>query len=366
VFLCWTLNSGTTFYRMMNFVRYSKDKLSFAMSKWNPDMDGVADWEYKIKDPQVGADLHTLIKNCDITISQKFHSHGGLALMDVFRKQYPDKPWYTELDDHIFAVNPSSIAHESYNPGSDSENIVLEQITLSKGLIVSTEYLKRVYEKINPNVWVVPNAIDFNIWDSLKEKIKKTNKIRIGWAGGGAHIADLEFIYQAIDKVRRKYSNAEFVLLGGFPDCYKDIRKIKTIRKWYPINTYPQGVKDLNMDIALAPLRDNDFNRGKSNLRWLEYSALKLPTIASNVEPFKCIRDREDGILVTEPEEWIDAMSELIEDESLRRKIGEASYRRVKKDYNAQIVSKDYVKKVKLMIAGNVNISKEALVENLT
>ena len=363
--MAWTLNSGTSFYRMMNYVKYM-DKLSFGMSKWRPDFQEVSDWEYKIKEEQVARDLHTLMNGCDIAISQKFHSQGGLAVMDCFRDQYPKKPWYTELDDHVFALNPDSAAYDNYNPGSELEAIIREQIQMSTGIITSTEYLRSVYEKINPNVWVVPNGIDFEIWDNLKDKVRKSKKIRIGWAGGGSHVKDLEFVYPAVEKIRKKYKNVEFVLLGGFPPSFKDKSNIKVIRKWYSIDKYPQALKDMHLDIAIAPLRDNPFNRGKSNLRWLEYSALKIPTIASNVLPFKSIKNGEDGVLVTEPDEWVDAMSELIDDEGKRKRIGQAAYKRVLKDFNVKKIASDYTEKIHQMIRGKVNISKNVVVEAFT
>lgn len=364
VFMCWTLNSGTTYYRMMNFVKYARDKVSFGMSKWSPNIQGVADWEYHLDQEQVRKDLSVLLDNCDMVIAQKFHSVGGLAVMDTFKHQYPKKPFYTELDDNIFAVNPNSPAHDNYNPGSQLENIAIEQIQLSTGLIVSTDYLRRAYEGLNPNIWVIPNGIDFEIWDKLKSP-KENKKIRIGWAGGGSHDDDLEFIYPAIERIIENHKNVEFVFMGGVPRSYLNNPKIKVIKKWLPIDEYPQALKDMGLDIALAPLRDNDFNRAKSNLRWLEYSAMKVPTIASNVEPFKCIEDGKTGLLVTEVDEWSDAIKSLIESESDRKKIGESAYQAVKKNYNVKNIAKEYAKNIKLMILGKARISKEAAIEAL-
>jgi O-antigen biosynthesis protein len=366
VFLCWTLNSGTSFYRFFNPMKYMRKEISHAFSKWRPDFQEVADWEYKINsktDPQVAKDLDFLTAECDMTIAQKFHSHGGLALMDYYRNKYPKKKWYTEIDDHVFAINPSSPAYESYHPGSEGCQIFKEQLQMSNGLIVSTENLRQVYEKINPNVWVVPNGIDFALWDNIRRPMKRNKKIRIGWAGGGSHVDDLEFIEPAVTKIAKKFANVEFVFLGGVPACYKDRTKIKAITKWYPINEYPQAVADLNLDIALAPLLDNEFNRAKSNLRWLEYSALRVPTIASDVEPFRCIDNGKDGFLVTEVDEWEGAMEAMITHEAERRAMGVKAYERVKKDYNVEKIAAQYVDYIKAMHAGKTNISAHAIAE---
>lgn len=366
IFFCWTLNSGTSFYRMFNFIKYMKKHIHPAHDKWTPKHQGVADWEYEMHKKEVQEDIAFLLDNCDMTIAQKFHWYGGLSALNAQREQYPEKPFYSEFDDHVFAINPDSPANDSYYPGSEAEEIVKEQVVRSSGIIVSTEYLRKVFEKLNPNVWVIPNGIDFDIWDKLKKPKKRLNKrLRIGWAGGGSHVKDLEFILPAIDNILLKHKNVEFHLLGGAPSSYLNKDRVHAQVKWYPINEYPQAIKDMDLDIGLAPLRDNAFNRGKSNLRWLEYSALKIPTIASNVEPFKCINDKE-GLLCTETQDWEDRMTQLIENESMRKDIGEQAYKRVKKDFNVEKIALKYVDNIKLMIQGKANISKEMAVSAMS
>jgi glycosyltransferase involved in cell wall biosynthesis len=63
-----------------------------------------------------------------------------------------------------------------------------------------------------------------------------------------------------------------------------------------------------------------------------------------------------------ETEEWIEDMVTLIENEELRRFIGEKSYNKVKKDYNAKTIAKEYSSNIKDMIKGKRRISKEMAV----
>lgn len=369
VFMCWTLNSGVTFYRMMNFAKNMSKEISIGCSKFRPDFQGVADWEYKIlpggkTDPLVAHDLELLIGQADLIIAQKFHSIGGLCVMDYCREKFPKKPFYSEFDDHVFSLNPSSPAYEEYKPGSDAEKICYDQMKMSNGLIVSTEYLRDELEIVNPNVWVIPNAIDFDIWDKLKEpKKKKGDKVRIGWAGGGSHIDDLEYIEQVVNLMLDKFTNIEFVFLGGVIPSLRNKKRVSGLYKWYPINEYPQMIKDLQIDIAIAPLRDNLFNRAKSNLRWLEYSALKLPTVASDVEPYrKCIEHGKTGFLAVEPEQWVDYLSELICDESFRKKIGKQAYDEVKSKFNVKQTAIFYANCMRKMINEETSITPRAKV----
>jgi glycosyltransferase involved in cell wall biosynthesis len=78
-------------------------------------------------------------------------------------------------------------------------------------------------------------------------------------------------------------------------------------------------------------------------LRWLEYSALKLPTVASKVYPFKnSIRDGEDGLICNSSQQWYDALKSLITDQSRRQTLGKQAYARVRKDFNMDETAKAY------------------------
>ena len=49
---------------------------------------------------------------------------------------------------------------------------------------------------------------------------------------------------------------------------------------------YPLFLNHLDLDIAIAPIKDTEFNRCKSNIKWLEHSMLKTPMVLSDVYPY--------------------------------------------------------------------------------
>jgi hypothetical protein len=53
------------------------------------------------------------------------------------------------------------------------------------------------------------------------------------------------------------------------------------------IDDYPAKLASLNLDLAIAPLEDNLFNRCKTNLRLLEYGACGFPVVCSDIEPYR-------------------------------------------------------------------------------
>ena len=53
-----------------------------------------------------------------------------------------------------------------------------------------------------------------------------------------------------------------------------------------PIQQHPQKVCDLRLDVGIAPLLDNAFNRHKSCIKYYEYAMSGAVTLASRVLPY--------------------------------------------------------------------------------
>jgi glycosyltransferase involved in cell wall biosynthesis len=348
-----TFNAGVAFYRIHNFVDIMNKHADVMALPTSPKQIGVSQWENKLSRQTPGhgmevlSNIISLVKQTDIVVFQLFHTEAGCGMVkmivEAIKNDGVKKKVFTEIDDDFLNVNPEIIGHMAYHPGSQSEEVGLEQLRSSHGVIVSTDALRKLYKKYNKNTYVIPNCIDFKIWDLVWQP-KKNGKIRIGFAGGSGHVKDLELIDKAVTHITNKYKNVEFVFFGGVPTFLHGRKQVKTIQKHAPINRYPQALGKLGLDIGLAPLHDNMFNRGKSNLRWLEYSALKVPTIASDVEPFrKSIISGKTGLICKKEADWVKNIEHLIENKSLRKEIGENAYKYVKNSYNTEIIGKHYV-----------------------
>jgi len=84
-------------------------------------------------------------------------------------------------------------------------------------------------------------------------------------------------------------------------------------------------------DISVAPLRKDTFSEGKCSMKILESMAMGIPVVASAVgENNYVITDGVNGYLATTSEEWIRKLEMLIQDQSLRKKIGQKGLETVK------------------------------------
>src|SRR5690606_16932600 len=116
------------------------------------------------------------------------------------------------------------------------------------------------------------------------------DKLTLGYMGTLTHDADLCLILPALDEVGRAAPHSlELQVIGGvgtgatwslLKDLPFPVRRIDP-----PTGEYPHFMHwftgSIHWDVALAPLLDTPFNRCKSDVKFLDYSALGTAGIYS-------------------------------------------------------------------------------------
>lgn len=246
-----------------------------------------------------------------------------LALVLALKDRYKLK-LVVDVDDDILATHtePNNPAYRAYldprGKYAEYAQLCLQEADL---VTVSTDYLKEKYHHFNKNMVVIKNTIDpeFFAFDNADDGPV------IGYAGSGSHQADWFMLEPILERLRTKYP-FKVKMLGPM---HVSIEAEQV--KWVDMLRYPDTLSNMGFTIGLAPLKDSLMNRAKSNLRWLEYSALKIPTIASDVVPFK---ECQNIIKVQEPEEWETAIEALLTNPEEGTRLGEAAYNEVRENYD--------------------------------
>lgn len=257
-------------------------------------------------------------------------------------------PMILDLDDNLFAIRRDNPGYHEYHPGSQRSIILKVVSEMSAGMVVSTDPLKKVFKKINSSIDVLPNMNDINDWQY--EKKKWNDKIiRIGWAGSLTHDVDLMSIIEPMKVILSQNPNVEFHLAGGvsqekisfFRGLFKPYdHQVKFFAGTPAWEGYPQLMANFGWDIAIAPLVDDEFNRSKSHIKWMEYSMYQIPVVASKTYPYhekvqglKTIQDGKTGLLAQNDADWIEALTLLINNVTLREQIGYNAYDYIKKNW---------------------------------
>lgn len=198
----------------------------------------------------------------------------------------------------------------------------------------TTDVLAESLNKINPNIAVLPNLVDFGMYPEC-ELVKK--KLRIGWQGGSSHYEDLWLIVEPMKTILKRHPDITFVYFGDMrmAGLFKDFPQNQVeYHSWVDHKVYPYKLALLNLDIGLCPVADNIFNRSKTAIKYFEYSVYKMVTIASNITPYSnVITNDKDGLLVNNnANEWIDAIERVV---YLNNQIGQKAYDNVYENHNA-------------------------------
>ena len=110
----------------------------------------------------------------------------------------------------------------------------------------------------------------------------------------------------------------------------------------------------IQWDIAIAPLQDSSFNYSKSDIKFLDYSAIGTPGIFSKVPAYQnTIVNQQDGLIVeNDTERWIEAIQLLIEDSELRLNLAMNASKRLYSERVIKHNSEKWVKMITKIIEG--------------
>jgi glycosyltransferase involved in cell wall biosynthesis len=269
----------------------------------------------------------------DVIVFQRRDDPGSLnAIRDANRL---GKLTVYEVDDDIFHIDAKSTAFEYWKDPKHRQGAVAcaRECFL---FTTSTKTLTKVYRPINKNIVHLPNMIPEKFFNVEREK--HPGKVVVGWAGGAQHFSDLIILKGVLEQILDDYDFVEVVLSGMPTYPFKPHPRGKAL-PWTNVENYPRQTLS-KFDIGLAPLVDNAFNRGKSDLKFIEYGYLGIPMIGSPVQPYvEAVEHGKTGFLAKTPKDWLKYLKRLIENEDLRKEIGEnarkvAEKRTIEKNYH--------------------------------
>ncbi|OJG23185.1 hypothetical protein RU98_GL001918 [Enterococcus caccae] len=235
----------------------------------------------------------------------------------------------TKYTDQLTYVKELSVSEKQNYDGS----VVSygEMLGLCDGVITSTKKMKSELFNYKDLVLLNRNLANMELVQLSQETTKDYNKsngvIKIGYFSGSiTHNENFELIKEAIIKLLKKYNNLELHLVGHL-DLPTDLKPYHDRIKLHPFVSWQKLPKLISeVDINLAPLVNSIFNEAKSEIKWIEASLVKVPTVASNIGAFKeMIVDNETGILV-EDDEWYSKLEKMIQSMELRRTIAENAH----------------------------------------
>jgi glycosyltransferase involved in cell wall biosynthesis len=225
-----------------------------------------------------------------------------------------------ELDDDVWNLPPANPSHASWNrPGVlATTRACVEEAQL---VTTPTHVLAEKLRTMNANVKVLANQLPPDDWDYPEPKVQREGGVVLGWAGSNSHAGDLRIVDAVVRQLLDRYPDLE-VVIGSSPSVMElgEHERVRRIEET-DIEGYPKLLE--HFDVGMIPLADTAFNRNKSDLKFVEYSMLGIPSVASKLDPYaRTVKHGETGFLASTPKDWLKYLSRLIEDVELRRTVG--------------------------------------------
>lgn len=158
------------------------------------------------------------------------------------------------------------------------------------GLIVTSEFLAESMKGLNPNIEVVKNGVDFNLFNTNAKTETNQNKThKVGYIGSLDHRFDLETVEFAI----KNLPEYEFEFVGDQMNKHiaEVLSKYTNVKFLPPVKPYEVPELLRNCDVGLIPYLCTEYTKNIYPLKINEYLSVGVPVVLT---PFAVLPEFEE------------------------------------------------------------------------
>jgi glycosyltransferase involved in cell wall biosynthesis len=283
--------------------------------------------------------LSALLKKKDaVFFIQRFNYH---ALAPWIARLLKGNRVIFDLDDWEMREDP--VYHFKWYPSSKAHFLIRMIARQSDLCIAASRFLHEFLTQCNKKAYYIVTGVDTEAFRPVSAK-RHNDNVLFSWVGTFnriEHVKNIAFALCCFNTVRKQYHNIVFEITGdgtfkdkvrALADGYHDSQIV--LKDWI----HPDAMAEyLNgIDIGLVPVaEDTKFNRAKSPTKLFEYMSMGKATIASSIgEAAHVIDDGVNGLLAGSQESFTQHMRLLIEDRSLRERLGKNARKSAEEKYS--------------------------------
>jgi glycosyltransferase involved in cell wall biosynthesis len=186
---------------------------------------------------------------------------------------------------------------------------------LARKAIVENDYTGDYAARLCP-VAKITGPIDTSLF--RKAPVNGQGKVVLGWIGSATSVQYLELIKGPLSRLAHQYPQVIVRVVGanGW-----QLPGVNVETKDWRLEEEGQDLADF--DVGLMPIIEDSWTLGKGGYKLLQYMASALPVVASPVGiNNEIVQDGVTGFLADSDREWEDRLAQLVQDASLRQRMG--------------------------------------------
>lgn len=239
-----------------------------------------------------------MTKMSDIFFAQRPYNESSFTIIQMAKRM--KRPVWVDYDDDLFCVPPSNPSFHVYSK-EEVQRRIAACISLADHVTVSTPALKRKLEAggtiLNKNITVVPNALDPDLPKRTANPEKRAKLVF--WRGSSTHQKDLYTFGKQLVDISKDHKDYTFFFQGDKPwFLYEQTGKNVRFGENLDPMEYFEMINTIKPSIVIVPLFDDEFNRSKSNIAWLEGIYAGAVVLAPDWEEWQrpgCINYKSPG-----------------------------------------------------------------------
>lgn len=235
------------------------------------------------------------------------------------------KPLVFDVDDAIFLGKR----------GASADRIARHATLILCGNAFLAEHFSR-----HGRVALLPTAVDTERFSPAPAS--PAGPPVIGWSGSSSGFAYLHAIEPALGQLLTRWPEATLRIVADRPPHFHQLPADRVhFERW----TAASEVQALHsFSVGLMPLADDDWSRGKCSFKMLTYMAVGLPVVVSPVGMnIDVLAQGACGLAARSTDDWVDAISHLLDHPSQAAQMGHQGRRIVETHYGRQVVGRRLV-----------------------
>jgi tetratricopeptide (TPR) repeat protein len=269
-------------------------------------------------DAVLAADVVVFTMSLDVEVFRLIHQRRQMG-----------RPSLCEVNDFLPDVQPWNPAHASW---SDRRSLFCfdQLIRRCDATQVTTEALGQRLADRARQIAVMPNQLEElpplrSFPDPAPPCAERP--LVIGWGGSFGHREDLRTIAPVLKAWLQRHRHVRRELMSD-PLLAEPFAALDADRFRFTMAGSLQQYLDWleGLDIGLAPLLPTEFNRCRSDVKFLEYASRSVVPVLQNLDPYRHLAGTGAALLFDNPDDLIQQLNRLVGQPTLRQTVATTAY----------------------------------------